>query len=423
MPTRPSLPAFWEAQDPGATQDPVVAADLARMFADIDAIGHDPDRPGTGYHRSAWTTQDLALRDWFTREAHALGLEVGVDAAGNQWAWWGTPTAGTPGVTTGSHLDSVPDGGAFDGPLGVLSALAAVRHMKARGVVPRLPIGILNASDEEGARFGIACFGSRVLTGVLAAEVALARVDEGGTTLREALSGAGLDPDTYGPDPAALALSGTHVELHVEQGYALADTAQAVALGTHIWPHGRWRVDVEGVPDHAGTTPMDRRQDALLAALTFPSDAHAAALAHDGRATVGRMEVQPGGANVIPGHVTMWVDARAATEQQLDALVGDLAPWHPLQESLTGSTPFDADLRARLGGALVAAGFRAPELGTAAGHDAGILQNAGIPTAMLFVRNQTGSSHTPAEYATLADCVRGVEALEVCLTELAGRTS
>lgn len=420
MSTPAAVPTFWADQDPQDTADPRAAADLARMFAAIDPIGHDPHLPDTGYHRSAWTPEDLALRSWFAAEARDLGLDLRVDAAGNQWAWWGTPGVDTPGVTTGSHLDSVPDGGAFDGPLGVLSALCAVRLMKARGMRPRVPIGILNASDEEGARFGIACFGSRVLTGALPAPRALARTDEDGTTLREALEAAGRDPDSYGADPGARALSASHVELHVEQGYWLADTPQAVALATHIWPHGRWRVDVGGVPDHAGTTPMDRRHDALLAALDFPRDARDAALAHGARATVGRMEVQPGGVNVIPGHVSMWLDARAPSEDQLDALVADLDHWHPHRESLTGATPFDADLRARLGGALVAAGFRAPELGTAAGHDAGILQEDGLPTAMLFVRNRTGSSHTPAEYATLADCVRGVQALEVCLEELAG---
>ena len=416
----PRRPAFWPDEHPQATADPDVAADLARMFAAIDGIGHDPAHPDTGYHRFAWTPQDLALRAWFADEARQLGLDVRVDAAGNQWAWWGRPTPEAPGVTTGSHLDSVPDGGAFDGPLGVISALAAVRRLRAAGARPRRPLGIVAFSDEEGARFGIACFGSRVVTGVLPAADALSRIDEGDSPLRQVLTDSGVDPQAYGADPGALALTSAHVELHIEQGYGLAATPYAVALATHIWPHGRWRVDVSGEPNHAGTTPMDRRDDALLQALAFPEQARAAAVAHGARATVGRLVVEPGGANVIPGHVAMWLDARAPDVQRLDAVLDDLGSWHPFQESRTAATSFDAALRARLRAALEASGDDAPEHGTAAGHDAGILQDAGIPTAMLFVRNQTGASHTPAEHATLADCVRGVRALQVCLAELTG---
>lgn len=418
----PAKPAFWQDEDAAASADTAVATDLARMFADIDGIGHDPTRPDTGYHRAAWTREDLALRAWFARECDSLGLDLRVDAAGNQWAWWGTPSPQHPGVTTGSHLDSVPDGGAFDGPLGVLSALAAVRALQAAGVHPARPIGILNASDEEGARFGIACFGSRVLTGALDPARALVRTDQDGTSLREALDSAGIDTDAYGPDPATLELTAAHVELHVEQGYWLADTPSPVAVATHIWPHGRWRVEVGGVPDHAGTTPMERRDDALLSALAFPRDAHDAALAHGARATVGHLEVLPGGANVIPGHVTLWLDARASEEEALSAVLEDLAPWDPVQESFTPATHFDAQLRARLVAILADVGLGAPEIGTAAGHDAGILQNSGTPTAMLFVRNRTGSSHTPTEFATLSDCVDGVRALTACLVGLAGQS-
>lgn len=412
------IPAFWHDEDPAVTRAPAVARDLAAMFARIDMIGHDPSDPGGGYHRSAWTSEDLLLREWFAAQARELGLEVVEDSAGNQWAWWGAPTPTTPGVSTGSHLDSVPDGGAFDGPLGVLSALAAVRHLRRGGFVPKVPLAVLNTSDEEGARFGIACFGTRVLTGVLPAREALARTDASGETLRSALEAAGVDPGAYGPQPQALALTRAHVELHVEQGYALADTDEPVAVATHIWPHGRWRVDVSGTPDHAGTTPMERRDDALLKALAFPAQARASAQRHGARATVGRMSVEPGGTNVIPSHVTMWLDARASTEEGVRAVLEDLAPWHPRQESWTPSTHFDADLRDLVAAVAGRDGGAAPVLGTAAGHDAGILQEAGIPTAMIFVRNQTGASHTPAEFASLADCVDGVLALERALMAL-----
>ena len=411
-------PDFGQGEDPTATRAPEVALDVAGMFAGIDAIGHDSDDQSDGYHRFAWTPEDRLLREWFAEEAGDRGLDVREDAAGNQWAWWGTPNADVPGISTGSHLDSVPDGGAFDGPLGVLSALAAVRRLKDRGYVPPTPLAVLNTSDEEGARFGIACFGTRVLTGVLDREDALARTDARGITLREALEAAGEDPEVYGADPGALALTRAHLELHVEQGYALAGTDEPVAVASHIWPHGRWRIDVEGSPDHAGTTPLDRRNDALLAALPFPAQVRASAEEHDARATVGRMLVEPGGTNVIPAHVTMWLDARAPGAEAVHAVLADLDAWAPRQESWTPATHFDADLRALVGSVAGKDGAPAPVLGTAAGHDAGILQEAGVETAMLFVRNQTGSSHTPAEFVTLADCVDGVLALERALVAM-----
>ena len=139
-----------------------------------------------GYRRFAWTAADLSAREWFAGEAAARGLDLTVDRNGNQWAWWGDPDRDGPGVVAGSHLDSVPDGGAFDGPLGVVSAFAAIDLLRSRDVVPARPLGVVNLTDEEGARFGIACAGSRLLTGALDADRARALRDDDGTTLAEA---------------------------------------------------------------------------------------------------------------------------------------------------------------------------------------------------------------------------------------------
>jgi N-carbamoyl-L-amino-acid hydrolase len=130
-----------------------------RLWADLPPVGRDP-RTG-GYRRFAWTREGRVLREWFAGEASARGLDVVCDRAGNQWAWWGDPDA-CPGVVTGSHLDSVPDGGAFDGPLGVISAFAAIDELRAEGFAPARPVGVVNFGDEEGARFGVACAGSRL---------------------------------------------------------------------------------------------------------------------------------------------------------------------------------------------------------------------------------------------------------------------
>jgi len=153
-----------------------------------------------GYRRFAWTDADLSAREWFAGEAAARGLDLTVDRNGNQWAWWGDPDRDGPGVVAGSHLDSVPDGGAFDGPLGVVSAFAAIDLLRSRDVTPHRPLAVVNMTDEEGARFGIACAGSRLLTGALDADRARALRDDGGTTLAEAMTAAGCDPGQLGRD-------------------------------------------------------------------------------------------------------------------------------------------------------------------------------------------------------------------------------
>jgi N-carbamoyl-L-amino-acid hydrolase len=345
---------------------------------------------------------------------------------GNQWAWWGDPDAaaarGDKGVVTGSHLDSVPDGGAFDGPLGVVSALAAVDSLRDNGFQPSRPIGIVNFVDEEGARFGVACAGSRVITGAMTARRARSLTDADGTTMADALKAAGRDPHQIGRDDDALRRIGSFVELHVEQGRGLIDLDHPVAVGSDIWPHGRWRLDFAGEANHAGTTRLEDRHDAMLGYAAAVLAAREAAITHGCVATIGKVAVTPGGVNAIPSAVTGWLDARGASPRAVRRAVSDITAMVEqsggkiTQESWTPSTPFDSSLSARLGTRL--GGI--PVLGTGAGHDAGILANAGIPTAMLFVRNPTGVSHSPQEFAEESDCLEGVAALTAVLEDLAG---
>src|SRR3712207_639345 len=213
---------------------------FATLWADLAPIGR---HPGTGgYRRYAWTAEDAELREWFAAQCAARGLDLVEDRAGNQWAWWGDPD-GTPGVVTGSHLDSVPDGGAYDGPLGVVSALAAIDALRADGFRPARPVGVVHFGDEEGARFGIACAGSRLITGALAADRARGLTDADGTSWAEAYARTGRDPQQLGADPETLTRVGAFVELHVEQGRGLVAQGRPVGVGTGIWPHGRWRLD------------------------------------------------------------------------------------------------------------------------------------------------------------------------------------
>ena len=398
------------------------------MWADLRPVG----REGTtgGYRRYAWTREDHTLREWFAGRCAELGLDLTQDRAGNQWAWWGDPDR-TPGIVTGSHLDSVPDGGAYDGPLGVVSALLAVQALQDKGFAPARPIGVANFVDEEGARFGVACAGSRIITGALGADRARGLTDADGVTMAQAWQRAGRDPAHLGRDDETLARVGAYVELHVEQGRALAPLEAPVAIGTDIWPHGRWRIDLPGRADHAGTTALGDRDDALLKAADLIASVRAAAAGRDRSATggdravatVGKLDVQPGGINAIASHVTAWLDARGSQEPQVRDMVERIraratelgGTWR--EESWTPTTRFDAGLLERMRDTL---GAHVPLLGTGAGHDAGILANHGVPSAMLFVRNPTGTSHSPEEFAERDDCLRGVAALAAVLEDLAG---
>ncbi|GAA1246960.1 allantoate amidohydrolase [Oryzihumus leptocrescens] len=386
------------------------------MWAELLPVGRDPQ--SGGYRRFAWTRTDHDLREWFAAEASSRGLDLTVDRAGNQWAWWGDPDRDGPGLVLGSHLDSVPDGGAYDGPLGVVTALATVEALQRQGFRPSRPIGVVNFVDEEGARFGIACAGSRIITGVLDADRARGLRDGDGRSLAEAMTTAGQDPRALGRDEETLRRVGTFVELHVEQGRGLADLDRAVAVGSAIWPHGRWRLDLAGEANHAGTTRLEDRHDPMLSLAAAITTARDAASGQGCVATVGKVRVEPNGVNAIPSHVTAWLDARGPAEPGVRAVVEEVAERtgvRPVEESWTGQTPFDPALAARLAALL----GEAPVLATGAGHDAGILATAGVPTAMLFVRNPTGVSHSPAEHAEHADCLAGVEALTAVARELA----
>jgi N-carbamoyl-L-amino-acid hydrolase len=392
-----------------------VNASFDRMWADLEPIGRD--RSTGGYRRFAWTVEDATLREWFAGEAAARGLTLTLDRAGNQWAWQGDPDA-VPGVVAGSHLDSVPDGGAFDGPLGVISAFAALDALRERGFTPVRPIGVVNFGDEEGTRFGVACAGSRVITGGLSGARARGLTDIEGVTMAEAMRRAGRDPAWLGPDNVALRRVAAFVELHVEQGRHLAGTGHPIGVARAIRPHGRWRIDLPGEANHAGTTEIADRQDAMLAAAQVVLAARAAAERHGALTTCGKLHVEPNGINAIPSHASVWLDVRAPTAPQVRAAVTDvgavvLALGGTLaEESWSDATTFpDAE---RIATVL----DDAPILDTGAGHDAGILGSAGIPAAMLFVRNPTGVSHSPAEHAERDDCLAGVAALAAVLEEL-----
>ncbi len=397
-----------------------------RMWSELLPVGRF--QASGGYRRHAWTTADAECRAWFAEQAAARGLAYEVDRNGNQWAWYGDPQ-GEGAIVTGSHLDSVPDGGAFDGPLGVVSSFAALDALRERGFQPVRPLAVTNFVDEEGARFGVACVGSRLTAGVLTREQAYELRDASGVRLPDAMEAAGQDPALMGKDDERLSRVAAYVELHVEQGRFLAGTPHPVGVASAIWPHGRWRFDFHGEANHAGTTRLEDRRDPMLTYANTVLAARKKARLHGALATFGKVSVEPNGTNAIASLVRGWLDSRAADEATLSALVQEIETAareraerdgvraDVVRESYTPVVDFDAPLRDRLAARL---GAGTPVLPTGAGHDAGIL-SAVIPTAMLFVRNPTGVSHSPSEYAGEADCLAGSAALADVLEELTCR--
>ncbi|GHI17169.1 Zn-dependent hydrolase [Streptomyces virginiae] len=415
---------FTPAAEPAAGSGG--APSFHEMWAELAPVGRNADTGG--YRRYAWSGADADCRTWFQEQAEARGLAYETDRNGNQWAWLGDPLAGDA-VVTGSHLDSVPDGGAFDGPLGVVSSFAALDELRRRGAEFSRPLAITNFGDEEGARFGLACVGSRLAAGQLTKEKAYELRDADGVSLPQAMEAAGYDPDAIGADPERLARIGAFVELHVEQGRALDLSGDRVGIASAIWPHGRWRFDFRGEANHAGTTRLVDRRDPMLTYAATVLAARAEAALAGAVATFGKISVEPNGVNAIPSLVRGWLDSRAADQATLDTVVTaiekaareradqDGIDLGIVRESFTPVVEFEHALRDEMNRIL---GGSVPVLGTGAGHDAGIL-SAAVPTAMLFVRNPTGVSHSPREFAAEDDCVAGVLALADVLEGLACR--
>jgi N-carbamoyl-L-amino-acid hydrolase len=393
------------------------------MWRTIEPLGRDA-RSG-GYFRQPFAGAERELDAWFVEQATARGLRVETDPFGNRVAWWDAGEG--PGVLAGSHLDSVLDGGAYDGPLGVVSALAAVDLLRERGFRPARPLGVSVFVEEEGSRFGLACLGSRLATGATDWAHARGLQDRHGSRLDEAMAACGLDDE----NPQPWLVPGRvecFVELHVEQGRDLVDRGDAVGVASRIWPHGRYRFDITGEPNHAGTTRMEDRRDPMLTYAMTALAANKQARVAGQRATFGRVDTRPNSTNSVPSGITAWMDARCETDGDLAELVAvitrqaseraerDGTSLTVTAESVSGAVEFDPGLARR-----VAADHENgdwPVLPTQAGHDAGILSARGITSAMLFVRNPTGVSHSPAEHAETPDCLAGVDALAETLARL-----
>jgi allantoate deiminase len=360
------------------------------------------------------------------------GLEVAVDAVGNLVGRAPGSSPELPEVWTGSHLDTVPDGGRFDGALGVVAGLEAVTA--ARAQPHTRTIGVVAFRDEEGCRFGQGYFGSRALCGRLAPGE-LDVCDASGTSIRRALSSLGLPPPGLPrPGSGTQRLPGAFVELHIEQGTSLADRGLALGVVGEIVAMAGLTVRFSGERAHAGGAAMTQRRDALIAAARFVLGAHSLARSDARwRATVGELTVRHPASNVIADEVTVGVDARARSGESLDRLMAGLrevaersarrggCAWEASlawQERAVSMSPAVSRALAEATGAPAVQPIAATSW---AGHDAAVLAAAGIPVGMLFVRaGRAGISHSPQETADAADIAMAIETLGRALANLAG---
>ncbi len=425
FPQRPAGRAVSCAAVAAAIQSHAGRAQLVlERLAELAEIGRaaGANRPGLG--RGEQRAHDL-VAGWM-REA---GLDVEVDAAGNLHGRLAGRDDSPADVWSGSHLDTPPDGGAFDGALGVLAALDAVSAIGAsRGA--RRGLTVVAFRLEEGPRFGRGVFGSRALVGQLEPDEA-ELLDADGVSLGEAFAELGLGRLPDGPLPGPL--PSAFIEPHIEQGPLLADRGAPLGVVTSIAGMAGFEAEFRGRRGHAGTVPMRLRADAMAAAAAFVTALHReAAAVPGGVATVGRLQLAPGATNTIPERAVLFADVRAPDDDGLSALVGAVERTAATAARDAGCEVAIAerwrhepqamhpDLMDVLERSVRAAGHEPVRLPSGAGHDAGILAAAGIPAAMLFVRSDAGGvSHSPDE-DTGADAVAAcLAALEHALAELA----
>ena len=381
-----------------------------RLFAGVNEQGYSPD----GWTRAPWTPELRAAEQLVIDAAVAGGMVCEHDPAGNLWIT--DPNAPADGlIAVGSHLDTVPKGGAFDGLLGVVGGLVAVLALRAAGVPNQERLAVISFADEEGSRFNTPCFGSRTMVGTFGDEVADAK-DKDGISIRDV--GPKRPADAAGLQRRIAA----YFEIHVEQGLALDPADISLGIATSLSARGRWEWQVVGEANHAGTTPMAGRRDALVRAAEFVLAVQRTAVAHEGSvATVGRITPWPGGTNVIPGRCSGTLDVRALNNATRDAVVQSLVEEFPdivvEHKSTDDAAIFDPTLIADLHAAANELGVSSMDLPSYAGHDAGTLALAGVPSVMIFTRSPNGISHNPAEHSDESVCLDAVAVLAAALAQ------
>ena len=392
-----------------------------RLWERLEALGSiGLAENGAGLDRPSFGAGHQQAFEQVASWARQAGLEVGRDEGGTLIVRLAGRHDQAAAIALGSHLDTVPNGGRFDGALGVLAALEVLQTLKEAGVVPERPLLALGFADEEGNRFGIGVLSAQLWTGEISgAELERIR-DADGRSLAAHLR----DFDPAGVPCISRPELAAFLELHVEQGPVMAQSGAQVAAVESIVGISRTTLTFEGQANHAGTTPMELRQDALWGGAELALKVRDLARARPGRAvaTVGVFEVEPGATNVIPGRVKLRVELRAPTDEILSELRAEVEaearqaaadnglrlsvePWH-----LAPAVAMAWQLRAACEAALSDAGLPALTLPSWAGHDAKVMARH-VPAGMLFVPSVGGLSHTPDELSASSDCAAGAQVL------------
>jgi len=409
---------------------PVVDIDAERFRQRFEAYSEIGGTDDDGLHRLALADADEEARDRFVDDLEDAGLDVRVDELGNVFGRYEGRNPDAAPVLVGSHLDSQPYGGRFDGQLGVLTALEAVQSVAEADVEPERPIEVVNWTNEEGTRFQPSMLGSSGYVGYEDVDELLAATDRDGVSVREELQRIGYDGDA----PCETPESGVHafLELHVEQGPILDDRDLSVAVVDGVYGLSWLRVTVEGAADHAGSTPTYGRQDALAAASDAISeiDRLPGRLADDVVTTVGELEVEPNSINVIPERATFTVDVRSYDDDVVDRGVERIerevqaacdrhdVDYEIDRVSRHEAGAFSERVRDAADEAVETTDVSGTHLVSGAGHDAQHLQRV-TDAGMLFVPSVNGRTHSEAEYTEWADCVGGARVFANATLDLA----
>lgn len=410
----------------------IAVISAGRLLAYLNDVNRFGATPTGGAERLAWTDPEMSARRWLMHRCEELGLNVDQDEAGNVWASPSTSSA----VFLGSHLDTVPNGGQLDGSLGIVSALEVVRAAVESEAPGAERLGLVCFTDEEGVRFGIGMTGSRAVAGNLDHEELEDAVASDGTRLTDVLVQAGIDPRDVGRAESRRERMSAYLELHIEQGRQLERMDIPVGIVTSIVGLSNMRIEIEGAPNHAGTTLPDDRQDALVPVAEIVLAAQRGMRTRpDVVATVGDACVIGGASNVIPGRARCSLDVRSTDRSVIDEVLAEVMTVADGAAADNGCTLNSEEVK-RLepvemhGGAIDAIeraarreGISARRVPSMAGHDAMNLARSGIPCGMVFVRSARGVSHSPHEMSTEADCIAAARVLAGAALALARETS
>ncbi|MBS0559999.1 MAG: Zn-dependent hydrolase [Proteobacteria bacterium] len=380
--------------------------DAARLWDSIMETARIGATPKGGVKRLTLTDLDRQVRDWFVSACTAAGCTVRVDELGNIFARRPGRDNSLPPIAIGSHLDTQPTGGKFDGIIGVLAGLEVLRTLNDAGIETNAPIEVIDWTNEEGSRFAPAMLASGVFAGVFDTQYAYAREDREGVRFGDALEGIGYK----GQVPAGSHKLGAFFELHIEQGPILEAEEKTIGIVTGVQGMRWYEITVTGRDAHAGSTPMRLRKDALLAAARIVEAVHAVAQAHAPNAvgTVGLIESRPNSRNVIPGEVFLTVDLRhpqdavvAAMDAEMRAAVAEAAARTGVEATVecvwdSPAVHFDPACIEAVRAAAAAQGLPSREITSGAGHDAAYIARV-APTTMIFVPCEGGVSHNEAE--------------------------